>query len=89
MKNVSNPAADPVSSPAGTSADVAFGVSSGDPALRLIAGGTAGPRLASLVEDFLLDRETGGASRHTLINYRADLRALIYNDPPRILQTGS
>jgi len=43
-----------------------------------VAGGaTAGPRLPVLVEDFLLDRETGGASRHTLINYRADLRARV------------
>jgi site-specific recombinase XerD len=47
--------------------------------LQIVAGGAAGPRLLpALVEDFLRDRETGGASGHTLTNYRADLRALIY-----------
>ena len=49
----------------------------GGAALRLVAGGS-GPQLRALIEDFLLDRETGGASRHTVTNYRADLRALIY-----------
>ena len=83
MKNRKGRAAGPVIGPdAASIADAAVPSSGGDSgaALRLVAGGAAaaGPRLPALVEDFLRDRETGGASRHTVTNYRADLRALIY-----------
>jgi site-specific recombinase XerD len=44
------------------------------PVLRIVAGGA--PGLPFWIDRFLEDRETAGASRHTIANYRADLHAL-------------
>jgi site-specific recombinase XerD len=75
MKNSKSPLAGRFTGPVAPATGEAGGA-----ALCLVAGGTvaAGLRLPALVEDFLRGQETGGASRHTLTNYRADLGALIY-----------